>query len=228
VKTSVVLGIGFLAALSFGVPETCFAKGAGIEAVIRIRVNNYSQASPAIMARAEREAAKIFEEAGLVLDWLDCPMEHFGGVQVAQNSCLEPLQATEIVLRVLAEPMQNRFQESVFGFAVVPIFASVYYDFAFRTARRDNDDSELPVILGSVMAHELGHLLLGLNSHSVSGVMQAKWERKQVRQATMGGLLFTHEQAAAIRVEAKKRMGARHAMLDAQRLGDADRASGVD
>jgi hypothetical protein len=228
VKTSVVLGIGFMAALSFGVPETCFAKGAGIEVPLRIRVNNYSQASPAIVARAEREAARIFEQAGLALDWLDCPMEHLGGVHVAQNPCLEPLQATEIVLRVLAEPTQNRFQESVFGFAVVPIFASVHYDCALRTAKRNNEVSELPIVLGAVIAHELWHLLLGQNSHSVSGVMQARWERKQVRQATMGGLLFTHEQAAGIRAEAKKRMGAWHAMLDAQRLGDADRASGVD
>jgi len=66
------------------------------------------------------------------------------------------------VLRVLSEPTQDKFQDTVFGFAVVPILASVYYDHALRTAKKDNAEYEVPIILGSVIAHEVGHLLLGL------------------------------------------------------------------
>jgi hypothetical protein len=147
--------------------------------MLRVRVNNYTQASPLIVAKAEREAGRILGEAGLQMVWIDCPMEHYGGVHVQQNPCLEPLEATDIVLCVLLERTENKFQDTVFGFAVVPIFASVYYDYALRSAKRDNDEFEVPVILGCVVAHELGHLLLGSDSHSGSGVMQPQWGRKQ-------------------------------------------------
>ena len=64
----------------------------------------------------------------------------------------------------------------------------------------------MPIILGCVIAHEIGHLLLGSNSHSVSGIMQGRWERRQVRQAVTGTLLFTPEQAKLIQAEAQTRM----------------------
>jgi hypothetical protein len=109
---------------------------------------------------------------------------------------------------VLSEPTKNRFQDTVFGIAVVPILASVYYDYALRTAERDNAAFEAPIILGCVIAHEVGHLLLGTNSHSGSGVMQQRWERRQIRQAMTGTLLFTPEQAKLIQAEMQKRMAA--------------------
>jgi hypothetical protein len=104
------------------------------------------------------------------------------------------------------ESAQNKFQDTVFGFAVHPILATVYYDYPVRLARGDNSDFELPVILGCVIAHELGHLLLGSNSHSGSGIMQPRWERRQVRQAMTGDLLFTSAQAKRIQFEAESRI----------------------
>ena len=76
-------------------------------------------------------------------------------------------------MRILPAPVLDKFQDSVFGFAVHPVLASVYYEFALRRARSDDAEFELPIILGCVMAHELGHLLLGSNSHSDKGIMLA-------------------------------------------------------
>jgi len=39
-----------------------------------------------------------------------------------------------------------------------------------------NADVSPEFILGSVMAHEAGHLLLGSNSHSRTGLMQSIWD----------------------------------------------------
>jgi hypothetical protein len=55
----------------------------------------------------------------------------------------------------------------------------------------NNADYELPIILGSVIAHEIGHLLLGPNAHMESGIMQAQWTREQLNQAFRGRLMFT-------------------------------------
>jgi hypothetical protein len=214
------IAVSLLGAINLASSDAGFANVAEPSAMLRVRVNNYTQASPSIVAKAEREAGRILGEAGLRMVWLDCPMEHYGGVHVQQNPCLEPLEATDIVLRVLSERTQNKFQDTVFGFAVVPIFASVYYDYALRSAKRDNDEFEVPVILGCVIAHELGHLLLGSNSHSGSGVMQPQWGRKQVKQALTGGLLFTHEQSKHIQAEVERRTSVQNASLDEQHMRD--------
>jgi hypothetical protein len=57
----------------------------------------------------------------------------------------------------------------------------------------------LAEILGTVIAHELGHLLLGSNSHSGVGIMRAHWQGEELRRLSRGGLGFTNEQAGDMR-----------------------------
>ena len=133
-----------------------FASRADTSPTIRVRVNNYTQATPAMLAGAEREAGRILGKAGLQTVWLHCPAGQSTGDP--HDPCGEPLEATDIVLRVLSESTKNRFQDTVFGFAVVPVLASVYYDYAVQLARSDNAEFEIPIILGCVIAHEVGHL----------------------------------------------------------------------
>ena len=58
------------------------------------------------------------------------------------------------------------------------------------------DPSEL---LGYVMAHELGHLLLPDGAHSPAGLMRPALDPAQVRAAAEGLLTFTPDQAGLIR-----------------------------
>ena len=126
------------------------------------------------------------------------------------------------MLRILPEATQNKFQDTVFGFAVVPILAIVYYDYELRTAKRDSDEFEGPIILGCVIAHELGDLLLGSNSHSSLGIMQQHWERHQLRQAMRRALSFTPEQSKLIQTEAQTRTSLQSAKLKAQQMETVD------
>jgi hypothetical protein len=195
---------GLVGVMIFAFPEAIFASGTDPSPRIRVRVNNYTQASSAILAGAECEAGRILDRAGLRTVWLDCP----AGPSTAdpQDPCRKALEATDIVLRVLSESTQNKFQDTVFGFAVVPVLASVYYDYAAHLARSDNAEFEIAIILGCVIAHEIGHLLLASNSHADTGVMKGHWGRGQIRRAMTGTLLFTQEQARLIRAETQKRM----------------------
>jgi hypothetical protein len=223
-RLSLKLAVGLVGVMSFAFPETVFARVANPSPAIRVQVYNYTQASPAILARAEREASRILGEAGLRTIWLDCSVGH--SIAVPQDPCQEPLEPTDIVLRVLSEPIQNRFADTVCGFAVVPVYASVYYDYVLRRAKSDNAEFEVRVILGCVIAHEIGHLLLGSNSHSSSGVMQQRWERKQIRQAVTGTLLFTPEQAKLIQAETQTRMRLQTASLKERPMGAVDHRVG--
>ncbi|PYY15245.1 MAG: hypothetical protein DMG60_18205 [Acidobacteria bacterium] len=54
-------------------------------------------------------------------------------------------------------------------------------------------------VLGHVIAHEIGHLLLGLNSHSTSGIMRGLWEEEELKAVERGRLLFTSQQSRLMR-----------------------------
>jgi len=64
------------------------------------------------------------------------------------------------------------------------------------------------VILGHILAHEIGHLLLGRDSHSPSGIMHVPWLTEELRLATQGSLLFTLRQAKRMRANAAERIRA--------------------
>ena len=49
------------------------------------------------------------------------------------------------------------------------------------------------------MAHEVAHLLLPHESHSVDGLMRSAWNAADYRKARLGQLLFTDEEAQLMR-----------------------------
>jgi hypothetical protein len=59
-------------------------------------------------------------------------------------------------------------------------------------------------ILGYVVAHEMGHLLLPDRSHSMSGIMTAGWNGAQVEEIGNGSLSFSPEQGERIRTKLRK------------------------
>jgi len=59
--------------------------------------------------------------------------------------------------------------------------------------------ASLASLLGCVAAHEIGHLLLGSNSHAPLGIMRAHWQAKEIQQMSMGLLVFSPRQAAQMR-----------------------------
>jgi hypothetical protein len=203
-RLSIRVRLILLGTVSLTFPATRFASAQDLTPAIRVRVDNYTPASPAVIAVAEREASRILGAAGLRTNWLECQEGH--SPALSSDPCRVPLETADIVLRVVSEPTQNKFQDTVFGFAVLPVLATVYYDYPVRLAKNDDAEFELPVILGCVIAHEIGHLLLGPDSHSGSGIMKPRWERKQIQKARMGTLLFTPQQGKHIREETQSRM----------------------
>ena len=54
-------------------------------------------------------------------------------------------------------------------------------------------------LLGYIVVHELGHLLLGKDSHSSEGVMRPVWQFEDLQQAARGRLGFTLSQVEQMR-----------------------------
>jgi hypothetical protein len=60
--------------------------------------------------------------------------------------------------------------------------------------------------LGHAMAHEIGHLLLGTAEHTSRGIMRARWEREDLRDAARRCLVFDAQQAQRLRAEVRRRV----------------------
>jgi hypothetical protein len=173
--------------------------------MLTLLVYNYAQAPVETLAQAELEAGRILGEAGVRAVWLDCLDGHPAADQ--QVLCIEPLEPADVVIRVLPGQAQNGSPDTL-GIAFLPTVASVYYEYAVGLAKSDDVEVEieLSTILGCAIAHEVGHLLLGPNNHSIAGIMRGKWKTEQLRLALKGCLLFTYRQSKLIQTEARRRM----------------------
>jgi hypothetical protein len=206
---AVRLGLQIAAGLLLVGNGACTIPGCAAEPspTIRVHVFNYTNATPATVAQAEREAGRILKRAGLNMDWLNCPV---GQVAVDPADSCQLLSPADILIRVLSDHHLHGVQDDVFGFAVPPTLANAYYEQAVRLATIDGAAYEVPLILGSVMAHEIGHLLLGAGSHSTFGIMQGHWERKQIQLLMRGRLGFTAQQSKLMRSEGDRRLMSGH------------------
>jgi len=101
---------------------------------------------------------------------------------------------------MMAVPVQNKFLDTISGYAVLPAHvATVYYLPRMPSGKSNKDDTAL--VLACVIAHELGHLLLGAHGHSIAGIMQADWGIEQTQRALMSQLSFLPEEARLMKAD---------------------------
>jgi hypothetical protein len=159
---------------------------------ITVRVYDPYGLPPHERARALAVAADTLAHADVAVTWIDCT--RVGGV--APPACLTPLGKGELVIRVQDRTARGRH---ILGTAILQdggpnVIASIYA--ASAADRSAKTGLPLWLILGRVTAHELGHLLLGTNSHGPSGLMQASWD---LRRPHPSEWRFTRQDAARIR-----------------------------
>ncbi len=191
---------------------------------ITVLVYNYARVPRPELAQAKQEVTRILRQTGVATDWRDYPLESPGG---------EPTRAvrqgwvpTTLALRIFPRSMAERygFSSRQCGFALPAPeghfgnVASVFYhcveelaEHRFRGGKEtlgqilSHRMTARAMILGHLMAHEMGHLLLGQNSHSAKGIMHVPWSRFSLARAASGKLLFTPKEANRIRAQVQER-----------------------
>ncbi len=159
-----------------------------------VRTYNYAQAPGKVLAGGERVAAEIFRYAGIELAWIDCSISLN---DLEKSAACETI--TDLTVNILPETMASRFRlPHSIGVTIQQHASFVFYHRVQALA--DNTGVSESTVLGPVMAHELGHLLLGEGVHSDKGIMIANLSANNLQEAAKGNLLtFSAEQAQRMR-----------------------------
>ena len=173
------------------------AKGGDL--AVKVSIFNDAQISDEKVATAENMAARLFARAGIRIDWLNCGRATETGEERA--SCSEAAFPEHFVVRL--RQRSHNLNESTLGLSFlgddgIGCLADVFY--AGVEPIQQEAGLSAGAILGLVIAHELGHLLLGTNSHATVGIMRANWRRQDLSLAGKGMLSFTENQAQKMRV----------------------------
>jgi hypothetical protein len=164
---------------------------------LAVFVMNDADASDQTIVDAERDAARVFQRAGVDVDWMNCGRADAGE---RYPRCGGQNMTAALVVRLV--PRARTLSPGILGVSFLAHDTGTYADIFFDPIQqlRDLDKQvSLAAILGNVIAHELGHLLLGSNAHSAEGIMQPHWDAQLLHGITTGQMRFTAEQSARMR-----------------------------
>lgn len=171
------------------------------EASLTVEIIDYARIAPRTLRQAEQVASGIFARAGVTLSWVDCAE---GREPQLDPDCRSPIGLDRLGVRIVPRipVVEGLTEDATLGYTIGD-WTAISLEWA-ETASA-NGLGAVSDLLGSAIAHEIGHVLLGPNSHSVSGLMRPRWDTKQLQSAAQHALLFVPERAATIRAEVMAR-----------------------
>jgi hypothetical protein len=172
------------------------AAACGAPQPLTIIVYDYSGVSAEEVARATEVATRAFGHSGIHLTWIHC-----GGAAgtVNNDACME---GGAITVR-LSPRIAVAANSSDMGYAFVTTEGG-YYSTVLVPATRDfaiESRLRFQSVLGYAIAHEIGHCLIG-PGHSISGLMRARWNRRDAEDIAQERLGLSKREArlAAARI----------------------------
>lgn len=179
-------GIGWIAIVLLCVGVAVARVGPSHSIEINVVVNDSVQIPVSVLRQAESEAGRIFALSGIQIGWLKCA-PRLGTV----DPCQRVPGDNEFVVHVVRTGQTSL--DSIFGVAFVGPdgdgrYCDIFFDRIQEVVRTTG--TGLARLIATVMAHELGHLLLGSHSHSFFGIMMPRWNQEELQRIGMGNLLF--------------------------------------
>ena len=154
---------------------------------VRVRLENGADVPRRILDGAQFDATRIYKRAGIDIVWVDRDDSARGTESRIIRVVLPTLKGADQYLRL------EHVDKSALGDAnAAANLIHIFWDrLAISASRQGRDEAGL---LGVVLAHEIGHVLLPGAGHSPTGIMQASVEVRM-----LAPLQFTDQQSAAMR-----------------------------
>jgi hypothetical protein len=165
---------------------------------VTISVHNDAGISASTLRGAEMEASRVFRQSGIEAKWLNCPLPADGPEDPVQ--CRTAEFPAYLQLRIARR--SRNLSDITFGVSYLSAdgsgcYANLFYERIDEMHERSHVN--LASLLGDVAAHEIGHLLLGTNSHAANGIMRARWEGEELGGISAGTLFFSEAESRQMR-----------------------------
>lgn len=197
---------------------------------VTLQIHDYVHLSNQSLLRASKIVTQLYAQVGVHTEWFPVLQQSTGKRQAANR---EPSQSpiAQMTIIVLTPEMaeRGRIPEGTLGFAAVPDvgmgrIAYVIYDRVQRMAELSATDEVQ--LAGLVMAHEVGHLLLGPGSQGESGLMKGHWDRNDLRLFEMVTPTFSGPEAQRMRARLEDVAAAPRAVATTGERNTADACVG--
>ena len=177
---------------------------------LRIQIHDYANVPCKMLERASESVTATYEKVGVQTEWIGLVRHGKRAVAVRRGDGASQDQIAPLTIIILTPAMAARggIPNDVLGLAAVAAdgtgrIAYVIYDrvrnVAWQAAIRDDD------LLGYVMSHEIGHLLLPAGSHDTQGLMRPDWAVRELTSVDVLKLEFSQFQASQIRGAVERR-----------------------
>jgi hypothetical protein len=171
---------------------------------IRIRLFDYAELPAGDLKSFENVASRILRWGGVASVWLHCPIS---GTADPATGCSGSFDGSDFAVRIL--PSSKIGELHAMGTSLASAEGGSYATMYFPTVRRAAQATAVPVptMLALATVHELGHLILGADSHSHEGIMHPQWTAKEIGETTSRNRLFNAAQCRRMRERLMARAG---------------------
>jgi hypothetical protein len=167
-------------------PLVCFTStsAAAPSAIAPLAVRTYDAYGVASrdMATARATVQVLLKSAGIDIRWRECQAGEPS--KSSDASCDEPIDSTEVLVRIASGVSWPN--DGALGYSAIDQLhrsgrlVTIFADRIEAASARGHVDSG--TLLGRVVAHEIGHILLGTTRHSPSGLMRARWSDDELQR----------------------------------------------
>jgi hypothetical protein len=180
------------------------ADDAGLPAALSLSVRLYNTSSASVpeLEEMKASASQIFNRAGVQVEWIPCaPGPRDSAVCPNPNSAANRII---IFVRLIDAPVQpahrDQLHRALLGRANHNTTSAVVF---YKTACAIEQNAPRIVtrgqILGHALAHEIGHLLLATDAHSLVGIMKENYDSEDLFAMGKGHLSFMAAESRVIR-----------------------------
>jgi hypothetical protein len=173
------------------------------ERTVCIHLYDFAHTTSSDLTWATPQASRTFSAAGIRIKWEqpdDSKEAHLldftPSGPTLTSSDLQPC----VVVRITRNEVHGSYADAL-GFALPFATEGINVEIFYQRIQNQASLTGLPiyVLLGAVMTHEVGHVLLQSAAHSAAGIMRDHWDRESVRLASFGLLKFLPCEASRMR-----------------------------